>query len=323
MRLILAALLLCAISSAANGATEISVDTINSAIPTGWKEDPEAKAPDPLIIRVQVLLDRAHISPGVIDGLTGDNLTKAIHAFEQREGLQVTGKIDDQFWQALSRDSAPVMQTYKVTRDDLNQRYLKKVPEDFGEMAKLKWLGYSGPKEMLAERFHLDERLLEQLNPDADFEAAGTEIVVPVIRDNATEKVTRITVDRSDGELLAYGGDRLVVAYPATIGSDSNPSPSGTHKVKAVVKDPWYAYDPKKNFKQGHNNKPLDIPPGPNGPVGSVWIDLSEPTYGIHGTPEPILIDKTGSHGCVRLTNWDALELADLVKAGVPVEFVE
>src|SRR5262249_34550514 len=161
-----------------------------------------------------------------------------------------------------------------------------------------------------------------QLNPDADFKAAGTEILVPSVGDNATERVTRIVVDRSDGQLLAYAGDRLVVADPATIGSESNPSPSGTHKVKAVVKNPPYSYDPKKNFQQGNNDKPLDIPPGPNGPVGSVWIDLSEPTYGIHGTPDPVLIDKTGSHGCVRLTNWDALELADLVRAGVPVEFV-
>jgi len=323
LRLILAALVLGGACCAANAAARLSADAINSATPVGWKEDPEAGTPDPLIIRVQVLLDRAHISPGVIDGLPGDNLSKAIRTFEQRENLEVSGKVDDQFWQALSRDSAPVIQTYKISRDDLHQRYLEKVPEDFGEMAKLKWLGYTGPKEMLAERFHADESLLYQLNPDADFRAAGTEIIVPVVRDNATEKVKRIVVDRSDGQLLAYAGDRLVVAYPATIGSENNPSPSGTHKVKAVVKDPPYSYDPKKNFKQGDNDKPLEIPPGPNGPVGSVWIDLSEPTYGIHGTPEPDLIDKVGSHGCVRLTNWDALELADLVSAGVPVQFVE
>jgi lipoprotein-anchoring transpeptidase ErfK/SrfK len=323
VRQILAALLLCISCTEASAATRLSAEAINAATPTGWKENPEAETPDPLVIRVQVLLDRAHLSPGVIDGLPGDNLTKAIRVFEQREGLQVDGKVDDQFWQALSRDSAPIMQTYKVTRDDLNQRYLRKVPEDFGEMAKLKWLGYTGPKEMLAERFHLGESLLQQLNPDIDFKAAGAEIIVPVVRENATEKVTRISVERSHGQLLAYAGDRLIVAYPATIGSENNPSPSGTHKVKAVVKDPPYSYDPKKNFQQGDNDKPLEIPPGPNGPVGSVWIDLSEPTYGIHGTPEPDLIDKVGSHGCVRLTNWDALELADLVKAGVPVEFVE
>ena len=323
VRQILVALLLCISCTEASAATRLSAEAINAATPTGWKENPEAETPDPLIIRVQVLLDRAHVSPGVIDGLLGDNLTKAIRVFEQREGLQVDGKVNDQFWQALSRDSAPIMQIYKVTQDDLNQRYLKKVPEDFGEMAKLKWLGYTGPKEMLAERFHLGERLLQQLNPDLDFEAAGAKIIVPVVRENATEKVTRISVERSRGQLLAYAGDRLIVAYPATIGSENNPSPSGTHKVKAVVKDPLYSYDPEKNFKQGKNDKPLEIPPGPNGPVGSVWIDLSEPTYGIHGTPEPDLIDKVGSHGCVRLTNWDALELADLVKAGVPVEFME
>ena len=184
-------------------------------------------------------------------------------------------------------------------------------------------VGYTSPKEMLAERFHIDEELLEQLNPKADFSSAGSELQVPAVRDNAKEKVTRIVVDRSDGQLLAYAGDRLLLAYPATIGSKGNPSPSGTHKVKVVVKDPSYSYNPDKNFQQGDNDKPLEIPPGPNGPVGSVWIDLSEPTYGIHGTAEPDLIDKTNSHGCVRLSNWDALELADVVAAGVPVEFQE
>jgi lipoprotein-anchoring transpeptidase ErfK/SrfK len=117
--------------------------------------------------------------------------------------------------------------------------------------------------------------------------------------------------------------DTMVAVYPATIGSEDNPSPSGTHKVNGVARHPVYEYNPKINFQQGKNKKPLTLPSGPNNPVGTVWIDLSEPTYGIHGTPEPSLIDKSGSHGCVRLTNWDAEELAGMVKPGVIVDFVD
>ena len=115
----------------------------------------------------------------------------------------------------------------------------------------------------------------------------------------------------------------MIGAYPATIGSAGNPSPSGTHKIKVAWTNPSYTYNPDKNFQQGDNTETLEIPAGPNGPVGSVWIDLSEPTYGIHGTAEPDLVDKTTSHGCVRLTNWDVEELAGIVAKGVPVEFRE
>jgi lipoprotein-anchoring transpeptidase ErfK/SrfK len=259
----------------------------------------------------------------VIDGYLGDNLKKAIRTFEAREGLETDGEIDREFWAALSRDSAPVLKTYQISADDLSQRYVDKIPEDYAEMADMKWLGYTSPKEMLAERFHMDQDLLELLNPNADFASSGSKIVVASTGENVTEKVSRIVVDRSDGELVAYADDRMIVAYPATIGSAGNPSPSGAHKIKAVIKDPSYTYNPDKNFQQGNNKEQLEIPPGPNGPVGSVWIDLSEPTYGIHGTSEPNLVDKTKSHGCVRLTNWDAEELAGLVAKGVPVEFQE
>lgn len=136
-------------------------------------------------------------------------------------------------------------------------------------------------------------------------------------------KAARVEVDKAKGQLRAYAADgSLLVAYPATIGSETNPSPSGTHTVKTVVINPDYTYNPQVNFKQGDNDKVLTLPPGPNGPVGTVWIDLSEPTFGIHGTPEPDRIDKTGSHGCVRLTNWDAEELAKLLTAGVSVKFM-
>jgi lipoprotein-anchoring transpeptidase ErfK/SrfK len=322
-RVVLAAILpVLALSAARCAAAELSEDAVNSASFLDWSEGKKS-GPDPFIIRAQILLDRTHISPGVLDGYLGDNFTKAIRTFEARVGLETDGKIDQKFWAALSRDSGPVLQTYQISADDLSQRYVDKIPKDYAEMAAMKWLGYTGPKEMLAERFHMDQSLLELLNPNADFASAGSKIVVASTGEDVTEKVTRIVVDRSDGELIAYADDRMIVAYPATIGSANNPSPSGTHKIKAVVKNPSYTYNPDKNFQQGDNKEPLEIPPGPNGPVGSVWIDLSEPTYGIHGTSEPDLVDKTKSHGCVRLTNWDAEELAGVVAKGVPVEFQE
>ena len=135
--------------------------------------------------------------------------------------------------------------------------------------------------------------------------------------------VTRIRADKRTGQLVAYDSDgKMVTAYPATIGSESTPSPTGDHKVTGIAVDPVYYYDPK-NFKQGGNTEKLELPAGPNSPVGSVWIDLTEPTYGIHGTPEPSKVDKSYSHGCVRLTNWDADELARLVKIGAVVSFVD
>jgi hypothetical protein len=218
-----AILCVAATTSARSASPELTESAINSASIGGWSEGTSSKRPDPFLIRVQVLLDRTHVSPGVIDGYLGDNLTKAIRTFEPREGLEVDGKIDEKFWTALSNDNAPVMQNYQITSDDVSERYVEKVPTDYGEMSKIKWLGYTGPKEMLAERFHMDEALLELLNAHIAF-TVGRKILVASRGNSASEKVSRIVVDRSDGELFAYQDDRLVVAYPATIGSTSNPS---------------------------------------------------------------------------------------------------
>ncbi len=168
----------------------------------------------------------------------------------------------------------------------------------------------------------MDVDLLKALNPGASF-TTGESIRVAAYGPDLAGEVLRIEADKSLRQVRAYGeDDRLIAAYPATIGSEDNPSPTGSHLVEGVAPMPEYTYNPKVNFQQGDNTSVLTIPPGPNGPVGSMWIDLSEPSFGIHGTPEPSLIDKTASHGCVRLTNWDANELAKMVKPGVPVDFV-
>lgn len=270
---------------------------------------------DPFLIRLQVLLDRAHASPGVIDGVDGSNTEKAVRAYEEIAGLKADGAPDEAMWAALSADGAPAMMEYEITPEDLKARFAPDLPKDYGALAKLDWLGYRDAAEMLAERFHMDEALLRALNPDADFARAGQKLLVADTGEAPQTKVERIVIDKERGELFAYGeDDKLVLALPATIGSSRTPSPEGTMKVNGSAREPTYEYDPDKNFQQGDNSKPLTLPPGPNGPVGDVWIDLSKPTYGIHGTPEPSEIDKTASHGCVRLTNWDAQALSKLVR---------
>lgn len=278
-------------------------------------------APDPAIVKLQVLLDRAGASPGVIDGFDGDNVRKAVRAFETMAGLQANGVIDADVLGQLSQ-SDPITATYMITDKDVAE-LVPEIPTDYGEMAKLKFLGYTRFTEELGERFHMDEKLLLALNPNAQW-VAGEAVTVVNPGANAEGMVAKIEADKSDRQLRAYDASgKLLVAYPATIGSEDNPSPTGMHLVDAVAPMPNYTYNPDVNFKQGNNTTKLIIPPGPNGPVGSMWIDLTEPTFGIHGTPEPSKIDKTNSHGCVRLTNWDAEELAKMVEKGVPVEFID
>lgn len=270
--------------------------------------------PDPFLIRVQILLDRAHASPGAIDGLDGDNLKKAVRAFREMRGMPLDGGLDEPLWTALSADGGRATKSYSTYNEDINGRYVEKLPADYARLAKLKWLGFRDPVEMLAERFHLDEKLLRTLNPTARFKSAGETILVADTGPAAQGKVERIVVDKKAGEMRGYdGGGRILIVAPATIGSPDTPSPDGKMTVNGAFPDPHYIYDPKKNFQQGKNRSKLDLPPGPNGPVGAMWIDLSKPTYGIHGTPEPSQISKTASHGCVRLTNWDAAELAGMI----------
>ncbi len=278
-------------------------------------------APDPAIVKLQILLDRAGASPGVIDGYDGDNVRKAVWAFETMRGLAADGIIDGEMLAALAT-AEPVVGSYEITAEDV-AAITAPTPDDYAEKAQMEFLGYASVSELVAERFHMDEKLLVALNPDAQF-AAGEAIAVAAYGPNLeTAVVARIEADKGARQLRAYDAEgRLIVAYPATIGSEDNPSPTGTHLVNAVAPMPNYTYNPDVNFQQGENTDVLIIPPGPNGPVGSMWIDLTEPTFGIHGTPEPSKIDKTASHGCVRLTNWDAEELSKMVSPGVTVEFV-
>jgi lipoprotein-anchoring transpeptidase ErfK/SrfK len=282
------------------------------------------KKPQAEIAALQVFLDREGISPGVIDGHLGDNVNKAIAAWQEMTGETLDPNNSEDIMQRLTYSGGLPIVDYTISPADAAGPYVASIPEDYAHKAQLPAMSYTTVTEKLAEQFHMDEGYLKALNPNADFSIPGTTIKVINPGQSKIGQVTRIVADKYKKQVFAYGADgRLVAAYPATIGSSDTPSPSGNHTVDRIALDPGYTYNPKINFTQGNNTQILQIPPGPNGPVGTVWIALSKPTYGIHGTPEPSKIGKTNSHGCVRLTNWDATELAKMVKPGTTVEFLD
>lgn len=276
------------------------------------------------IAAVQILMDRIGSSPGAIDGLAGSNFDKAAAAASEISGRFIDPNNNAQLEAALNATGGTAFTQYTITESDINQHYATSIPVDYALKAQLPAMAYTSVREMLAERYHIDEAFLQALNPHASFVHAGEIIKIPNLMLPKRDNVARIVADKARKQIRGYNAaGRLIVAYPATIGSSDNPSPSGTVQVERIALNPNYTYNPKLNFKQGENNQILTIPPGPNGPVGTVWIALSKPTYGIHGTPDPSRIGKTSSHGCIRLTNWDAQELAKIVKPGVIVHFTD
>ena len=276
-----------------------------------------------LTTKVQVLLDRSGISPGVIDGFKGGMSQSAIMAFERRSGLPIDGVMDPHVWNLLQSFAAlPATKDYTITAEDA-QGLVDAIPTDYAEKAQMAAMAHTSVAERLGERFHMDEKFIAFLNPGVDL-VPGNTIKVVDTGSRMRGSVARILVDVNTRRVAGFDANgKLLVDYPATIGSSATPSPSGTHQVKTVALNPNYTYDPKKNFQQGDNDKVLVVPPGPNGPVGTVWIGLSKPTYGIHGTPTPSTLFRNQSMGCVRLTNWDAEELARMVSADkTTVEFL-
>ena len=245
----------------------------------------------------------------------------AIAAFEQMKGMDADGNLDAETWSALSEGASDAVETYEITSEDVSFELTPPTPETYAEMAKMDRLGYHSYSEALAEKFHMSEELLKELNPDADFSKPGTSILVTKPGEGV-EAVERVEVDRSSERVRGYSGGKLVYSAPATVGSEENPSPSGTMKVTAIAPNPNYTFNPE-NIEGSTTKETVIVPPGENGPVGSMWIDLGKPTYGIHGTPYPSKINSMQSNGCVRLTNWDAEALAGAVKPGeTVVEFV-
>jgi lipoprotein-anchoring transpeptidase ErfK/SrfK len=285
----------------------------------------------PSVLRVQVLLDRAAFSPGIIDGRWGANTEKAVFWLQRREGLETTGEVDERTWQRLQQLSGQpqqIVRAHRLTEDDVAGPFID-LPEEWYDRRNLDCQCYESLAEKLAERFHTSESLLERLNPGTDLNAvrAGQTLNVPNVGERmapqgAAGDVARIVI--SDGGRYLHALDasgRILYHFPATLGAAYSPSPTGEYRITAIAHDPEWHYQPALLHGVDDDEPDAVLPPGPNNAVGTVWMQLSRPHYGIHGTAAPETIGYAVSNGCVRLTNWDVEFLAERVPEGTPVEF--
>jgi lipoprotein-anchoring transpeptidase ErfK/SrfK len=311
----------------------ISAQTTNAELTQFGGKIPKGGA---TALRLQILLDRAGFSPGVIDGAWGKNAAQAFSFFRTSgtvDSSSASRKSDSatldktSYEQLLSAGgSAAVITSYTVTADDVKGPFIT-IPQNVYDKAKLQCLCYTSLIEELAEKFHSSERLLKQLNPGVDFTklAAGTSLTVPNVADqagNATGQIAKLVISKTGFWTNAVDSSgKVLYHFPSTLGAGYDPSPTGDFRVTGIAQDPAFHYQPTL-FAEVPDSKPTArLPAGPNSPVGVVWMGLSKPHYGIHGTSDPESIGYANSHGCVRLTNWDAERLSKLIRPGVPVVF--
>jgi lipoprotein-anchoring transpeptidase ErfK/SrfK len=295
----------------------------------------------------QVMLDRLGFSSGEIDGRMGTNVRGALNAFQAARSLPTTGQLDTATWQRLTEESGrvPPLITYVITEADVAGPFTPDIPKDLVEQSTLKALSYRNPLEALAETFHASPTLLRELNPRSTFERAGEQLTVPnvvvteappppepargrgrgrgagAVGTSGQPAVTIYVTKATSALTVEEDNGRVIFHAPVTTGSEHDPLPIGSWKVKGIQRNPTFHYNPDLFWDANPADSKATIPAGPNNPVGVAWIDLTKEHYGIHGTPEPALIGHVESHGCVRLTNWDVQRVAAWARAGTPVIF--
>lgn len=300
-----------------SGTTTATLSQYAAAVNDGvWT--PGMKKVNTMTVKLQALLDWNNASPGPIDGGWGMNSKKALKNFQAMKGLEQTGKMNQATWDALTAnvpEDRPVLVAYTITKEDANTTF-QQIPSGYPAKSKLSGMYYNNIEEMFGERFHMDVNYLKKLNKGKKF-VEGETITVYNPGTSLNETITRVVANKANETLYAYNGDKLVATYPTTVGSSSTPSPHGTYKIVNKVKMPWYNATVENN--DGTESK-YKIAPGPNNPVGVVWMGLSKPSYGLHGSPVPEGISRQASHGCIRLTNWDVLEVYANIQKGATVE---
>ena len=298
---------------------------------------------DGTVFHAQVLLDRAGFSPGVIDGMPGISFEAAVKGFQQSRGLQVNGQLDNPTRQALLRDKAPSVRRLRIDESDAQGPFTP-IPKEPEQQAQMQRLAYRNLLEKVAEKFHTTPDTIIALNDPRMALRAGTVLRLPNVLPASRSyqnvkpdiaqllsdlnvsaqqpKAAKVVVDKSDKVVHVYDGQgRMIAQFPATMGSEKDPLPLGNWKVNSVAFNPPFKYQPQLFWDVEDTEKEQLLPPGPNGPVGVVWIDLNREHIGIHGTNSPETIKRAESHGCVRLTNWDAARLTQMIEDGMQVVF--